>query len=301
MAFLKRIFFFLLVNTAVIAVMSLILSIFNVQPYLTPYGLNYQSLLIFAALFGFTGSFISLFLSKFMAKWMTKVKVIDQPKGNQEAHLIHIVENIAQQLNIGRPDVGIYPSSEVNAFATGWNKNKALVAVSEGLLRERDQNEIEGVLAHEMAHIANGDMITMTLIQGVVNTFVIFAARIVAYVIQIALSRGDQDSGAAVGGFAYHLTAILFEIVFSILASTIVFWVSRRREFAADRGGAKFVGKSKMIAALQKLQTLTHKIDSRQKSLATMKIADRKGWSRAFSSHPPMEERIAALQKAQIQ
>ena len=226
MAFIKRIFFFLLVNIAVIAMLSLVLSIFNVQPYLTPYGLNYESLLIYAAVIGFTGSFISLFLSKFMAKKMTRMQVITQPKDNQEAHLIHVVQNIAQQLGIGMPEVGIYPSSEVNAFATGWNRNKALVAVSKGLLREISQDEVEGVLAHEMAHVANGDMITMTLIQGIVNTFVIFAARVVAYGVQIALSRGDRDSGSAVGGFAYYLTAILFEIIFSILASTIVLKVA---------------------------------------------------------------------------
>ncbi len=300
MSFIKRILLFLLTNLAIVVMLSLIFSIFNIQPYLTPHGIEYRSLLIYAAVIGFTGSFISLLLSKTMAKWMTKVQVITQPKDTHEERLLHVVGSISQKLNIGMPEVGIYPSLEVNAFATGWNKNHALVAVSEGLLKEMDPDEIEGVLAHEMAHVANGDMVTMTLIQGVVNTFVIFAARVAAYAVQGALSRGDGDTGRAVGGISYFITAIIFEIIFSILASSIVFWFSRRREFAADLGGAQFVGKRKMIAGLRKLQQLTNRIDTSNKTLATMKITDRSRFARVFSSHPPLEVRIARLDAAAV-
>ncbi len=297
MSFFKRIFFFLLVNLAVIAVLMTITTIFGIEPYLTPYGLNLTSLLIYAAIIGFTGSFISLLLSKWMAKKMMGVQVIDQPSNTDESKLIEIISRLAQQGNFKMPEVGIYDSPEVNAFATGATKNSSLVAVSAGLLHEMNWDEIEGVLAHEMAHINNGDMVTMTLIQGVVNTFVIFAARAAAYGVQTVLGKDNEE----IGGLSYWITSIVFEILFGILASLIVFWFSRRREFAADFGGAQFVGKQKMIAALKRLQQLTDRIDPSEKSFATMKIADRpSGFSAMFSTHPRLEDRIEALQKAMV-
>ncbi len=298
MRILKRIALFLLVNIAIIALISIITSVFKLDIYyLKPNGLDLQALLIFSAIIGFAGSFISLFLSKRMAKWMLKVKVIKTPQHPAESKLVEIVTRIATQLGMRVPEIGIYPSGEVNAFATGWSKNHSLVAVSEGLLREMDSDELEGVLAHEMAHVTNGDMVTMTLLQGVLNTFVIFLSRVVAYVVMNALGRGGRDMGY----FAYYLMSIVFQIIFGIFASMIVFSFSRRREFRADRGGAKFVGKTKMIAALKRLQQLTNKVDTRQHSLATMKISDKRGrFGRVFSTHPSLDERIEALQKAMV-
>ncbi len=297
MSFFKRIFFFILVNVAVIAVLMTITTIFGIEPYLTPYGLNLTSLLIYAAIIGFTGSFISLFLSKWMAKKMMGVQVIDQPSNTAESKLVETISRLAQQGGFNMPEVGIYNSPEVNAFATGWGKNHSLVAVSTGLLNEMSSDEVEGVLAHEMAHVSNGDMVTMTLIQGVVNTFVIFAARAAAYAVQTALGKDNES----IGGLSYWVTSIAFEIVFGILASLIVFWFSRHREFAADMGGAKFVGKQKMIAALKKLQQLTDRIDPSQQSLATMKISDRpSNFAAMFSTHPRLEDRIEVLQKATV-
>ena len=298
MSFFKRIFFFILVNVAVVAILMTVTTVFGIEPYLNAKtGLNLTSLAIYSAIIGFAGSFISLFISKWMAKSMMGVKVIKHPHSPEQVQLFETVQRLAQQGDFKMPEVGIYNSPEVNAFATGWGKNHSLVAVSSGLLQEMNHNEVEGVLAHEMAHIANGDMVTMTLIQGVVNTFVIFAARAAAYAVQIALGKDQEE----IGGLAYWLTSIVFEIVFGILASLIVFWFSRRREFEADFGGAKFVGKQKMIAALKRLQELSNKIDPSQKSLATMKISDRpSGFMAAFSTHPRLEDRIAALQKAMV-
>lgn len=296
MRFLKRIFLFLVVNIAIIAILTTVVSVFGIRPYLTPYGLDLTSLAIYSAIIGFAGSFISLFLSKLMAKWMMKVRVITSSQDAHEAKLVHIIQNIAQGLNMKMPEVGIYPSPEVNAFATGWSKNHALVAVSAGLLREMDDTELEGVLAHEMAHVANGDMVTMTLVQGILNTFVIFASRVAAYGVSKFLAKNEE-----IGYLSYYLIAIVFQIVFGILASLVVFAFSRYREFRADYGGARFVGKQKMIAALKRLDQLSQKIDSRQKSLATMKISDKKShFGRLFSTHPSIDERIERLQRASI-
>ncbi len=295
MRFIKRIFLFLVVNIAIIFILTTIVSVFGIRPYLTPYGLNLTSLAIYSAIIGFAGSFISLFLSKIMAKWMMKVQVIKSAKDPHEAKLVQIISNIAQGLHMKMPEVGIYPSMEVNAFATGWSKNHSLVAVSEGLLREMNDSELEGVLAHEMAHVANGDMVTMTLVQGILNTFVIFAARVVAYGVSKFLSNSEE-----IGYFSYYLISILFQIIFGILASMIVFAFSRHREFRADMGGAKFVGKQKMISALQKLEHLTSRIDVRQKSMATMKISDKPKRMLLFSTHPPLSVRIERLQRASI-
>jgi heat shock protein HtpX len=295
MKFLKRISLFLLVNIAVILLLTVVASVFKIDLYyLKPYGLDLKALLIFSAIIGFAGSFISLLLSKQMAKWMMKVKVIKEAHGAHEKKLIEVVSRIAAQLGIRMPEVGIYSSPEVNAFATGRSRNHSLVAVSSGLLQELNEDELEGVLAHEMAHIANGDMVTMTLLQGVINTFVIFLSRVVAYAVMNALGKGGREMGY----FMYYIVAIVFQIIFGMIASTIVFAFSRRREFRADRGGAEFVGKAKMIAALRKLSTLTDRVDRRQSSLATMKISDKRGrFGKIFSTHPSMEERILKLEQ----
>ncbi len=294
----KRIFLFLLTNIAVIAVIQVILSVFNVQPYLTPYGLNYQSLLIFAAIVGFSGSIFSLFISKWVAKRTYSIELISNARTPEEVFLETTVRRLAESAGIGMPEVGIYNSPEANAFATGWNRNNALVAVSSGLLDSMTKDEIEGVLAHEISHVANGDMVTMMLLQGVVNTFVVFFARIAAYAVQGFLNRG-RDDGGQIGGFAYYITAIIFEVFFGILASIITMWFSRHREFRADAGSAKLAGSNKMIAALKKLKKLSAlPTDNRGKSLNTMKISDKPSrFFALFSSHPPLDKRIAALQQ----
>jgi len=294
----KRIFLFLAANIAILAIISIILSVFNVQPYLTPYGLNYQSLLIYSALFGFVGSFTSLLLSKWLAKTAYSIEIIHAPVGGNELFVYNTVKRLSEQVGIGMPEVGIYHSPEANAFATGWNKNKALVAVSSGLVERMNHTEVEGVLGHEISHIANGDMVTLALIQGVVNTFVIFFARIAAYVVQSLLSRGKEDN--QIGGFAYYLTAIAFEIIFGILASIIVMWFSRWREFRADAGSARLLGGAKkMIAALERLQALHDlPVDKRGKSYQSFKISGQPSKFLAmFASHPPLEKRIEALRK----
>ena len=295
MPFFKRVFFFLLTNIAVIAVISLVLSVFNVAPYLSASGLNYQSLLIFSALFGFTGSFVSLFISKWMAKKAFNIQIIQQPHTADEQFVFQTIQSLAQQASIGMPEVGIYDSPEANAFATGWNKNNALVAVSSGLLHAMEKEEVEAVLGHEISHIANGDMVTLTLIQGVVNTFVIFFARIAAYAVQSFLSKDREDG---IGTLAYTLTSVVFEILFGILASIIVMAFSRKREFRADSGSAKLLGKAKMIQALQKLELLQNQLgDTRGKAFATMKISDKPSpFLSLFSSHPPLKHRIKALE-----
>lgn len=295
---LKRIALFLATNLAIIVVISVILSVFNVQPYLTEHGLNYASLLIYAAVIGFTGSFISLFISKWMAIHAFGIVIITKPTNEVEIWLVTEVRQLAKKNNIAMPDVGIYQSPEPNAFATGWSKNRALVAVSTGLLASMDQDEIEGVLGHEVSHVANGDMVTLALIQGVVNTFVIFFARIAAFFVS-QFFRRDEGEGVH-DGFAYYGVAILFEIFFGILATMIVMWFSRHREFRADAGSAKTVGKGKMIKALERLQHVMDKapVDDRAPAFNAMKIAGHHRWLALFSSHPPLEKRIQALRKS---
>ncbi len=295
---IKRIFLFLAANIAIIAVISVIFAVFDIKPYLTPYGLDYESLLIYSAIIGFVGSFVSLFMSKWLAKTAYRVQIIHPPVGGSELFVYDTIKRLSEQIAITMPEVGVYHSPEANAFATGWNKNKALVAVSSGLIERMDKDEIEGVLAHEMAHIANGDMVTLALIQGVINTFVIFFARIAAYAVQTFLNRGRDDN--QIGGLAYYLTAIVFEILFGILASTIVMWFSRWREFRADAGSAKLLGSpQKMIAALERLGELHDlPVDNRGKSFQSFKISgNRSKFLGLFSSHPPLSERIAALKK----
>ena len=296
----KRVGLFLVSNLAIIVVISIILRIFNIDPYLTPYGLNYQSLLIFSAIVGFTGAFISLFISKWMAKMAYSIRIIDQPADHVEKWVYQRVERYANQLGIGMPEVGIYESREPNAFATGWNRNKALVAVSSGLIEYMDTDELEGVLGHEMAHVANGDMVTMTLIQGVLNTFVIFLARVAAFAVSTFMRSDNKEEGGGMSGLAYFGLMIVFEICFGILASIVIMWFSRRREFKADAGAAKQVGTHKMISALKKLQTLQPlPPDARGKALATAKISGYGTVMALFSTHPPLEKRIAALESQQ--
>jgi len=292
---LKRIGLFLLTNLAILIVISVILSIFNVRPYLTQAGIDYQSLLIYASIIGFTGAFISLFLSKWMAKHAYSIRIITQPRSSNEQWLIQKVTHLAKQAQIGMPEVGIYDSPEPNAFATGWNKNNALLAVSTGLLQTMNENELTGVLGHEVSHIANGDMVTMTLLQGVLNTFVIFFARIAAYFVSQFLSR-NEDSKEGINTLAYYGTAIVFEIIFGILASLIVMAFSRWREFRADRGSVKLTSQQNMIAALERLKQYTEMPeDNRAPALAAFKINRPSKLSSLLASHPPLEQRIAAL------
>lgn len=291
MALAKRIILFLAVNIAVVVLLTTITSVFGIAPYLGAYGLNLTSLAIFASIIGFSGAFISLLLSKKMAKWQMGVQVIENPNTRDEVFFQQVVQRIATQEGIKMPEIGIYQSPEINAFATGAGKNSALVAVSSGLLEQMDHDEVEGVIAHEMAHVLNGDMVTMTLVQGVVNTFVIFVARVAAYAIQNFITKGEET-----GGMVYYLISFILEIIFGILASTIVAAFSRWREFGADRGGAKYSSQAKMIKALQFLQNHQQMVNPADKGFQTMKISrPSSGIMMLFATHPPLEKRIEAL------
>jgi len=288
---MKRILLFLATNVAVMLVLSLTASLLGVNRFLTANGLNLGMLLVFAALMGFGGAFISLLISKPIAKWSTGARVITQPANATERWLVDTVAAQAQRAGIGIPEVAVYEGAP-NAFATGATKNSSLVAVSTGLLQSMTQEEVEAVLAHEVAHIANGDMVTLTLIQGVVNTFVIFLARIVGYFVDSMLRKNDNESSGP--GIGYMVTVVVCEILFGILASIIVAWFSRQREFRADRGAAKIIGRPQpMIAALRRLGGLEE--GALPKNMAAFGISG-KGALALFSSHPPIESRIAALQ-----
>jgi len=288
---MKRILLFLATNVAVMLVLSLTASLLGVNRFLTSNGLNLGMLLVFAALMGFGGAFISLLISKPIAKWSTGARVIAQPSNATERWLVDTVAAQAQRAGIGMPEVAVYEGAP-NAFATGATKNSSLVAVSTGLLQSMTQEEVEAVLAHEVAHIANGDMVTLTLIQGVVNTFVIFLARIVGYFVDSMLRKNDEESSGP--GIGYMVTVIVCEILFGILASIIVAWFSRQREFRADRGAASIIGRPQpMIAALRRLGGLEE--GALPKNMAAFGISG-KGALALFSSHPPIESRIAALQ-----
>jgi heat shock protein HtpX len=295
MSLFKRIGFFLAMNLAIIVVISVVTSLLGIDTmYLTPNGLNLYSLAVFCLIWGIAGSLISLFMSKRIAKWTIKMKIIQTPHTSEEKLIFTTVQKIAQQLQLKMPEIGIYESAEVNAFATGPSKNNSLVAVSSGLLQEMTADEVEGVIGHEMAHIANGDMVTLTLLQGILNAFVMFFARIVAYAIQTTLN--DEDG--AIDRFAYIFTTIAFEILFGFLAMIVVGYFSRVREFAADRGSAQYVGRQKMIAALVRLDAMSNRVES-HKGMAAFKISDRRSrFGRLFSTHPPLKKRIEALQQA---
>ncbi|MBC6429311.1 MAG: protease HtpX [Cellvibrionales bacterium] len=297
---MTRIMLFLLTNLAVVVLAGIILNLFGVGSYFDPNGdLNLQTLLIFCFVFGMAGSFVSLLLSKWMAKRATGTRLIKQPENARERWLLQTVRQLAERAGIGMPEVGIFPAAQSNAFATGWNRNRALVAVSEGLLERFDEQEVRAVLGHEIGHVANGDMLTLALIQGVVNTFVMFFARIIGYLVDRLVFRTTQGRG-----FGFYIVTIVAEIVLGALASMIVLWFSRRREFRADAAGAKLAGSGAMIAALQRLQAEVGVPNEMPESMAAFGISARSrkggglrksGWARAFMTHPPLDERIAAL------
>lgn len=287
---MKRIVLFLATNIAVLVVMSVILSLLGADRFLTQSGLNLPMLLVFSIVVGFTGSIISLLMSKTMAKWSTGARVIDTPANATEVWLVNTVSALAQRAGIGMPEVAVY-EGEPNAFATGAFKDAALVAVSTGLLQGMTKEEVEAVLGHEVSHIANGDMVTMALIQGVVNTFVVFLSRVVGYFVDAALRRNNDSSGPGIG---YMITVIVCQIVFGIGASVIVAWFSRQREFRADAGAARLLGgPQQMINALARLGGIP--VNGLPESMAAMGINDKPGFMEWFSTHPPLEQRIAAL------
>lgn len=293
---MKRVLLFLATNVAILVVISIVFQVLGLEGVLDAQGsgLNLEALLIMSAIIGFAGSFISLAISKWSAKRMTGARVIDQPRNPAEAWLVSTVQRQATQAGIGMPEVAIYDSPQVNAFATGARRNSALVAVSTGLLSSMTREEAEAVLGHEVSHVANGDMVTLTLIQGVVNTFVIFLSRIVGFVVDRVVFKTESGHGPG-----YFITAILAQILLGILASMIVMWFSRHREFRADAGGARLAGKQSMIAALERLRRNQEGLQLPDQ-LEAMGISGRRGagFKRLFMSHPPLEERIAALRSA---
>ena len=288
----KRIFLFLATNIAVVITLSIILSVLGVGDYVTDAGLDIQSLAVFCFIWGMGGAFISLQMSRFIAKQATGTKLVDGRTGREELDWLYAtVARLTQQANLPMPEVGVYESGEVNAFATGPSKSRSLVAVSSGLLRSMKRDEVEGVLAHEVAHIGNGDMVTMTLLQGVINAFVMFFARIIAF----ALARGDSRNSHG-GNF---MVVIVLQIVLGIFGSMITAWFSRQREFRADHGGATLAGRDRMLAALRRLAANRELVDTSHQALATLKINGTKSWMTLFSTHPPLEVRIAALERFQ--
>ncbi|MGK2941249.1 MAG: protease HtpX [Immundisolibacter sp.] len=292
---MKRIVLFLATNLAIVLVLSISMRLLGVEPYLNAQGLNLGSLLIFAAVMGFGGAFISLAISKWMAKKSVGARVISAPRTATEQWLVQTVARQAQSAGITMPEVAIWESSDVNAFATGMSKNRSLIAVSTGLLQTMTREEAEAVLGHEMAHVANGDMVTLALIQGVVNTFVLFLSRVIGHTVDRAIFRTENGHGPA-----FWVTVIIADLVLGILASIIVMWFSRQREFRADAGGARLAGRGAMIAALERLASL-HPQPLPDK-LAAFGIAGggAGGIKRLFMTHPPLAERIAALRGAGV-
>jgi heat shock protein HtpX len=299
MGFLRRIFLFFAVNALVIFTISLILRLFNVQPFLNSHGISYGDLLAFCLIWGFGGAFISLALSRSMAKWMMGVKVLDpNTRDAQGKDLIHVVYSLARAANLpAMPEVGIYESPELNAFATGPSRKRSLVAVSRGLLNKMSPQELEGVLGHEIAHIANGDMVTMTLVQGVINAFVMFLARVLAFALSGLGNKNNQRSSNG----TYFMLVFVFELVFMFLGMLVIAAYSRFREFRADRGGAKLAGKNNMISALEALKRSQEVVDQRYEKPAfqSFKISNpkRHGIRQLISTHPPLEERIERLKQ----
>ncbi len=296
---MKRIVLFLAVNILVVATISLLMSLLGIGSYITQAGLHYGPLLAFCFVWGMVGSFISLLLSKVMAKWMMGVQIVTTEGPHRD--LVETVHRLSRRAGLTTmPEVGIYQSPVLNAFATGPSRNNSLVAVSSGLLGSMNQQEIEGVLAHEIAHVANGDMVTMTLVQGVVNAFVMFFSRVVAFAITQAMA-GNNDRDERPSPFIQMMLVMVLDIVFGLLAMPIVAWFSRFREYRADKGGADLAGKEKMIAALEaltraypQLESATEQTDSNFRS---MQISSKEGFMQLFSTHPPLAERIAVLRK----
>ena len=290
---MKRIFLLVITNFAILLVLSVSMQLLGIdRMFVDGSGLNLYALLVMAAVFGFGGAFISLLISKWMAKMSTGAQVIEVPSNLTERWLVDTVKRQAERAGIGMPEVAVYDSPDINAFATGWNRNSALVAVSTGLLNNMSQDEAEAVLGHEVSHVANGDMVTLTLIQGVVNTFVIFLSRVVGFVVDRVLLKNERGQGPG-----FWIATFVAEIVLGILASIIVAWFSRQREFRADAGGADLAGRSKMIAALERLK-LNHEQTQLPAQMSAFGISGGGGFMRLLMSHPPLDERIAALREA---
>ena len=295
---MKRIFLFILTNIAILVVLSIFLSLTGFTGILQSNGidLDYDSLMIFSLVFGMGGSFISLYLSKWMAKKMAGVQVIKQPSNEFEKWYLSTVEEHSKILEIKTPEIGIFKSDAPNAFATGASKNSSLVALSSGLVNKMNKNEISAVIGHEMSHIANGDMVTLSLIQGIINAFVIFFSRVIGHFVDRVLLKNERGYG-----IGYFFTVIFAQVVLGILASTIVFWFSRRREFRADIGGAQLTGKENMIAALEALQKYSSaKLPDQMVAFGISNRGQKSTWRKLFSSHPPLIKRIEALRNAEI-
>jgi len=293
-----RLMLFLGTNIAVLLVASVTLRLLGIDNYLDAHGMNFNAMLIFAAVIGFGGAFISLFMSKFLAKAGTGLKVIEAPANAQERWLLETVAQLSREAGIGMPQVGIFPAHQSNAFATGWNRNAALVAVSAGMMERFDQESIRAVLGHEIGHVANGDMVTLTLIQGVLNTFVIFLARIIGVIVDRVIFRSEEGRG-----IGFFLVTIVAQIVLGILASIVVAWFSRYREYRADAAGARLAGTGAMISALQRLKQETEMPDEMPESFQAFGISQgrRAGLAELFASHPPLDDRIAALRAGRNQ
>lgn len=296
---MMRIGLFLLTNIAVLAVASVTLSLLGVEHYLSANGVDLRlgNLLVFCAVFGFGGSLISLFLSKTIAKMSTRTQIIKQPRDSAEQWLLQTVQQLSQQAGIRMPEVGIFPAQESNAFATGWNRNAALVAVSAGLMQRFSRDEVRAVLAHEIGHVANGDMVTLSLLQGVINTFVMFFARIIGHTVDRVIFKNERGHG-----IAFYIVTFITEMILAVLASIIVMKFSRYREFRADAAGARLAGRNAMIAALARLKAESDaKVPSSlPDSMYAFGISSgfKKNWAALFASHPPLEQRIQALQTA---
>ena len=290
---MKRVFLLIVTNFAILAVLSVTMQLLGIDSALTnETGLNLQGLLVFAAMFGFGGAFISLFISKWMAKRSTGAHVIEVPANTTERWLVDTVRRQAERAGIGMPEVAIYDAPDVNAFATGWNRNNALVAVSTGLLNNMSQDEAEAVLGHEISHVANGDMVTLTLIQGVLNTFVIFISRVIGYIVDRVLLKNEKGEG-----MGFFIATMAAEVVLGVLASMVVAWFSRHREFRADAGGASLAGREKMIAALERLKG-NQEQTALPAQMSALGISGGGAMMKLFMSHPPLDERIAALRAA---
>ncbi|MEI7843218.1 MAG: protease HtpX [Gallionellaceae bacterium] len=289
---MKRIFLFILTNIAVLLVINVTLRLLGVDRWMDQSGgINFTALLVLSAVIGFAGSIVSLLMSKWMAKQSVGAQIITDPFDPTERWLLETVRRQAQAAGIGMPEVAVYDAPDVNAFATGWNRNDALVAVSTGLLNNMSKDEIEAVLAHEISHVANGDMVTLALIQGVVNTFVVFFSKLFGYFIDRVVLKNDGRDGPGMGAFIAEIAA---QLVLGVLASMIVMWFSRQREFRADAGGASLAGRQKMIAALERLK-VNHEQAAMPQNMAAMAISSSGGFSKLFMTHPPLDERIQAL------
>jgi len=293
---MKRIFLFILTNLAVVFVINITLRLLGVDRWLNESGgINFSALLVISAVIGFAGSLVSLAMSKWSAKRMVGAKVIENPIDPTERWLVETVQRHAQAAGIGMPEVAVYDAPDVNAFATGWNRNDALVAVSTGLLHNMSKDEAEAVLGHEISHVANGDMVTLALIQGVVNTFVIFFAKLFGFFVDRVLLKNDGRNGPGIGAFIAEIAA---QLVLGVLASIIVMWFSRQREFRADAGGAHLAGREKMIAALERLK-INHEQATLPEKMAAFGISGSHAFAKIFMTHPPLNERIAALRNGQ--